>query len=162
MCFSVQGEPNFASNLIGDKHIQLNGEFVLPAEEESHTLGNVSAFLGDLGLTIRDQETGNVTVIKISAADHSVLVGHSLTVVKDRPVSVDVFDTIAIEVDPHFQTAKQKDTSAWLNINTNGFGMKVRFYKNHLDMFLTKTYGLTKDAHGLIGQLLNHSCMYSQ
>ena len=162
MCFSIQGEPDFAFNLIRDKHIQLNGQFVLPAEEESHTLGNVSTFLGDLGLTIKDQETGNITVIKVSAPDHSVLVGHSLIIVKDRPVSVDVFKSVTIKVDPHVQTTKLKDESAWLNINTNGFGMKVRFYKKHLDMFLTKTNGLTKDAHGLIGQLLNHSCMYSQ
>ena len=151
MCFSVQGEPDFAFNLIRDQHIQLNGQFVLPAEEESHTIGNVSTFLGDLGLTIKDQETGNVTVIKVSAPDHSVLVGHSLTVIKDRPVNVDVFKTVTIKVDPHVQTAKLKDESAWLSINTNGFGIKVRFYKKHLDMFLTKTNGLTKDAHGLIG-----------
>ena len=151
LCFSVQGEPDFAFNLIRDKHIQLNGQFVLPAEEESHTIGNVSTFLGDLGLTIKDQGTGNATVIKVSAPDHSILVGHSLTVVKDRPVNVDVFKTITIKVDPRVQTAKLKDESAWLNINTNGFGMKVRFHKKHLDMFLIKTNGLTKDAHGLIG-----------
>ena len=148
LCFTAQGKPDFAFNLIRDKHIQLNSQFVLPAEEESHTL---STFLGDLELIIKDQETGNVTVIKVSASDHSVLVGHSLTVVKDRPVNVDVFDRVAIKVDPHVQTANLKDEFAWLNINTNGFGMKVRFHKKHLDMFLTKTNGLTKDAHGLIG-----------
>jgi len=151
MCFSIQGEPNFAFNLIKDKYIQLNAQFVLPAEEESHTISNVSTFLGDLGLAIRNQETGDVRVIKVSASDHSVLVDHSLTVVEDKPVIVDVFKAITIKVGAHVQTNRLMDESAWLHINTDGFGIKVRFYKKHLDMFLTKTDGLTKDAHGLIG-----------
>ena len=152
MCFSIQGEPNFAFNLIRDKFIQLNAQFVLPAEEESHTIGNVSTFLGDLGLAIKNQETGDVTVIKVSASDHSVLVDHSLTVVEDKPVRVDVFNReVTIKVDTCVQTNRLMDESAWLHINTDGFGIKVRFYKKHLDMFLTKTDGLTKDAHGLIG-----------
>ena len=151
MCFSVQGEPNFAFNLIKDQYIQLNAQFVLPAEDESHTVGNVSTFLGDLGLAITDPETGNITIVKVSAPDHGVLVGHSLTVVMDKPVYVDVSKTVTIKIDAYAETTKLKDESAWLYINTDNFGIKVRFYKKHLDMFLTKTNGLTKDAHGLIG-----------
>ena len=151
MCFSVQGEPDFAFNLISDKYIKLNGQFVLPAEEESHTISNVSTFLGDLGLVITNQKTNSSTVIKVSAVDHSVLVGNSLTIVKDRPVTVNVFEKVITSVDAHVQTTRLRDESAWLFISTDGFGIKVRFYKKHLDMFLTKTNGLTKDAHGLIG-----------
>ena len=151
MCFSVQGEPDFAFNLISDKYIKLNGQFVLPAEEESHTISNVSTFLGDLGLVITNQKTNSSTVIKVSAVDHSVLVGNSLTIVKDRPVTVNVFEKVSTSVDAHVQTTRLRDESAWLFISTDGFGIKVRFYKKHLDMFLTKTNGLTKDAHGLIG-----------
>ena len=62
-----------------------------------------------------------------------------------------MFEKVTINVDAHIQTNRLKDESAWLYINTDGFGIKVRFYKKHLDMFLTKTNGLTKDAHGLIG-----------
>ena len=151
MCFSVQGEPDFAFNLISDKYIKLNGQFVLPAEDESHTIANVSTFLGDLALVIVNRDTNSTTVVKVSAVDHSVLAGNSLTIVKDKPVTVNVFEKVTINVDAHIQTNRLKDESAWLYINTDGFGIKVRFYKKHLDMFLTKTNGLTKDAHGLIG-----------
>ena len=151
MCFSVQGEPDFAFNLISDKYIKLNGQFVLPAEDESHTIANVSTFLGDLALVIVNRNTNSTTVVKVSAVDHSVLAGNSLTIVKDKPVTVNVFEKVTINVDAHIQTNRLKDESAWLYINTDGFGIKVRFYKKHLDMFLTKTNGLTKDAHGLIG-----------
>ena len=151
MCFSVQGEPDFAFNLISDKYINLNGQFVLPAEDESHTIANVSTFLGDLALVIVNRDTNSTTAVKVSAVDHSVLASNSLTIVKDKPVTVNVFEKVTISVDPHIQINRLKDESAWLYINTDGFGIKVRFYKKHLDMFLTKTNGLTKDAHGLIG-----------
>ena len=43
------------------------------------------------------------------------------------------------------QDRKIRDETAWLHVNTNaGFGLKVRFYKSHLDLYLTKTSGLTK------------------
>ena len=153
MCFSIQGEPDFAFNLIKDKYILLNAQFVLPAEDESHTVSNVSTFLGDLALAITDPETGNVTIVRVSAPDHSVQAGHILTIVMDKPVYVDVSKSVTIKVDTYAKTTKLKDESAWLYINTDNFGIKVRFYKKHLDIFLTKTKGLTKDAHGLIGKL---------
>ena len=151
MCFSIQGQPNFAFSLISDKYIQLNGQFVQPAEEESHTIANISTFLGDLGLVVKNPETGNTTVIKVSAQDHSVAVGNSLTIVKDKQVTVNVFDTVSITVDTKLHPSGLKDTSTWLYINAGGFGVKVMFYKKHLDMFLTNTTRLTKEAGGIIG-----------
>ena len=138
MCFSIQGQPDFAFNLINDKYIQLNGQFVLPTD--SHTIANVSTFLGDLGLMVKDPETGNSTIIEVSAHNHSIRVGSSLTIVKDKPVTVDVSNAVSISIDNNDQTSKTKDEAAWLYINTNsGFGLKVRFYREHLDMFFTKT-----------------------
>ena len=156
MCFSVQGEPNFAFNLISDDYIKLNAQFVLPAKDGSNTIANVSTFLGDLGMVIHNQDTDKDVVIHVSAQDHSVLVGNSLTVVKNKPVYVDVFNsTVTVNVNTNKQTAKlTKDESAWLYISTEGFGIKVRFYKKHLDMFFTETSGLSKKAHGLIGKLI--------
>ena len=154
MCFSIQGEPDFAFNLINDKYIQLNGQFVLPAEEESHTISNVSTFIGSLGLLVTSPKTGDTIAVKVSALDHSILVGDSLTIVKDKPVTVNISDSIKINVDTKIQTSRLKDESAWLYININvGFGFKVRFYKKHVDVFLTNTSGLSKTAHGLIGKL---------
>ena len=151
MCFSIQGQPNFAFSLISDKYIQLNGQFVLPAPEESHTIANVSTFLGDLGLVIKNAVSGNVTIIKVSAQDHSVTVGNSLTIIKDKPVVVEVLDKVQITVDAEAEANVLKDASTWLYVNTDGFGIKVKFYKKHLNMFMTKTSGLTKEANGIIG-----------
>ena len=65
-----------------------------------------------------------------------------------------------ITVDVNQQVNTIKDSSAWLYINIEfGFGIKVRFYKKHLDLFLTKTTGLTNKVHGLIGMNI-HVCVY--
>ena len=102
-CASVYRENlhDFAFNLISDKYIKLNGQFVLPAEDESHTIANISTFLGDLALVIVNRDTNSTTVVKVSAVDHSVLAGNSLTIVKDKPVTVNVFEKVTINVDAH-------------------------------------------------------------
>ena len=153
LCFSVQGEPDFIFTLIKDKYIQMNGQFVLPAEDESHTIANVSTFLGKIGLLLRNPSTAKAIIIKVSAQDHSVSVDNSTTVVQDRPVTVTVSNSyVTVNVDHRKQTNDRKDGSSWLYINTDfNFGLKIRFYKKHLDMFLTKTGVLTEEAHGLIG-----------
>ena len=153
MCFSMKEQSNFAYSLISDKYIKLNGLFVLPTEEESHTISNISAMLiRDLGLVVRNPKTGNTTIIKISAQDHSVAVGNSVTIIKDKSVTVQVLSNVKITIIyDNEQTSGLKDTTPWLYIKTKGFAIKVKFYENSLDMFLTKTSGLTKNASGIIG-----------
>ena len=155
MCFSMKEQSNFVYSLISDKYIKLNGLFVLPTEEESHTISNISAmFIRDLGLVVRNPKTGNTTIIKISAQDHSVAVGNSVTIIKDKPVTVQVLSNVRITIYDNEQTSGLKDTIPWLYIKTKGFAIKVKFYGNTLDMFLTKTSGLTKNASGIIGKLI--------
>ena len=155
MCFSMQELPNFTYSLINDKYITLNGLFVLPTEEASHTISNMSAMLiKDLGLVVRNPKTGNTTVIKISAQDHSLAVENSVTIIKDKSVAVQVLSNVRITIYDNQQTSGLKDTTPWLYIKTKGFAIKVKFYEKTLDMFLTKTSGLTKNASGLIGKLI--------
>ena len=154
MCFSIQGEPDFPFSLINDKYIQLHGQFVQPVEGESHTISNVTTFIGGLGMLVTSPKTSDSLAIKVSAIDHSILIGSSFTIVKNKPVTVNVSSTVLIHVDANVQATTLKDESAWLYINTDvGFGMKVKFYKKHLHLFLTNTTGLTKIAHGLIGEI---------
>ena len=100
---------------------------------------------------VKNPKTGNSTVIKVSAQDHSVTVGNSFTIVKDKPVTVNVFNSVSIKVDAKQHVNELNDASTWLYINMKDFGIKVRFYKKHLDMFLTKTNILTEKAGGIIG-----------
>lgn len=157
LCFNVQGEPDFPFSLIRDKHIQLNGVFVLPAEEESDSISHGASFLGMLGMVFWSPVTGRVNIIKVFAHDRSVVVGDStLTVVNNKKVNLDITDVAVISIHDVTLPGDTKNVFAWLSINTNlGLSFTVRFYKKHLDLFLTNTSGLTKEADGLIGKYSN-------
>lgn len=150
LCFNVQGEPDFPFSLISDKQVQLNGVFVLPAEDENVNISLGASFLGMLGIVLLGPKTN---IIKVSAQDRSVVVGDStVAVTNNKQVNLDITDVIIISVHT-VNLPNAKNEFAWLNINTDlGFSLTVRFYKKHLDMFLTNTSGLTKEVHGLIGK----------
>ena len=153
LCYSVQGQPDFMFSLIKDKYIQLNAQFVLPADDESHTIANVSTFLGDLGLSLTSPDTGSTTAILVSARDHSIKVENEHIVVGSKPVSVKISNTSVTATVYAEVEEKLKDESAWLYIDSDiGFGIKIRFYKKHLDMMITKSDGLTSEAGGLVGK----------
>jgi len=154
LCFSIQGQPDFMFSLIKDKYVQLNAQFVLPASDESNTIANVSTFLGNLGLLLRCPISNKPTIIKVSAQDHSIHFGNNMIVVDDKPIKVMVSCDSSINVTVAAEVQeKLKDETAWLYLSTEyGFGMKVRFYKKHLDLMILGNGGLTIEADGLMGE----------
>lgn len=58
-------------------------------------------------------------------------------------------------MDTEVVQTKINDESAWLYIKSEvGFGLKIRFYKQHLDMMITDHNGLTSEANGLMGKCI--------
>ena len=154
LCFSVQGQPDFMFSLIQDKYVNLNAKFVLPTGAKSNTISNFSTLIGDLGLTLYNPVSGNVTVIKVSAQDQSISIDDSKTIIKDMLVTIKLLSnfSVTISIDKHKEENTLKDETALVSINTElGFGLKVKFYKKHMDMILTEISTLTKSAHGMIG-----------
>ena len=155
MCFSVQGEPYFTFNLINDKYVKLNAQFVLPAKEESHTISNVSTLLGNLGLLLRCPITGNTKTILVSAEDRTIKVGDFVTTVHKKALVVDIKGKllqVLVSINPNEDPHKPTDESPCLHVNTDlGFALNIKFYKKHLNMFIANSTGLTENAHGLIG-----------
>ena len=143
-------------SLIKDKHVQLNGQFVLPSNDESNTIANVSTFLGNLGLLLRSPETGKTLLAKVSAQDHSIKIADQYITMNTRPINIIVSTDYNITVSiGTIEYHEMKDESAWLDIKTDvGFALKIRFYKKHLDMMITRSDGLTSEADGLIGNSL--------
>jgi len=153
LCYSVQGQPDFMFILIKDKHVQLNAQFVLPASDESNTIANVSTFLGNLGLLLRSPSTGKYLIVKVSAQEHSVHIGDETVIVEDVPVQVRITSDLNITTTLDDKTWKVKNS--WLYLNTElGIGMKIRFFKKHLDMVITTGDGLTTRAEGLMGKFI--------
>jgi len=158
LCYSVQGEPDFMFSLIKDKYLQLNAQFVLPAIDESDTIDGVSTFLGNLGILLRNPKNGKSMAIKVNAQDHSVKIGDETEIVVDVPVKVWISKDFNITASL-FAEGKimNKIYGARLQLNTAfGFGIRIRFYKKHLDMMITKSEGLTSEADGLMGKPLTY------
>ena len=145
------------SSLIRDKYVKLNAQFVLPASDESNTIANVSTFLGNLGLLLRSPKTGKTVSAKMSARDHSIKVDDELVKIDNNPVTVTISTEYNITVDIGTKVDKG---SAWLTIKTDvGFGMKIRFYKKHLDLMITNNEGLTNESDGLMGKSVILCCI---
>ena len=161
LCYSVQGQPDFMFSLINDKYVQLNAQFVLPASDESNTIANVSTFLGNLGLLLRSPSTGKSVIVKVSAQEHSVQIGDETVIVEDVPIQVKISRDLNITTTVGGKAqVKMKDENAWLYLNTElGIGMKIRFFKKHLDMVITTSDGLTARAEGLMGKLISFTAL---
>ena len=88
------------------------------------------------------------------AQDHSIQISDITVIVKDKPVEIliardfNITTTHSAEVQE-----KLKDETVWVYLEAEfGFGMKIRFYKKHLDMMITRSDGLTSEADGLMGK----------
>ena len=153
LCYSVQGQPDFMFSLINDKYVELNAQFVLPASDESNTIANVSTFLGDLGLHLKSPKSGKTLSAIMSAKDHSIKVGDEYIAMNKRPFTVMVSIDNNITVSAGTEEHNLRDEIAWFRIITDiGFGIKVKFFKKHLDLMITNNEGLTNKADGLMGK----------
>ena len=152
LCFSVQGIPDFIFNLFSDKNLLLNAKFALPKIEESRLLINSSTFIEQMGLIVKQPVTNMVTKAKISALDHSILIGNNLIIVEDHPITVNILNNSVTTVIEDTSVNLDQDETAWVKVMTNiGFSLKFKFVKKHLDYIITDTTGLTTEAHGIQG-----------
>ena len=128
--------------------------FVSPAEDESVNISPGASFLGMLGIVLQSSVTATrkANIIRVFAQDRSVVVGESttVTIANNEQVNLNVTE-VAISVST-VSSLDAKDEFTWLKVYTQiGFSITIRFYKKHLDLFITDASGLTKEAHGLIG-----------
>ena len=151
-CFSVQGIPGFIFTLFSDQKILLNAKFSLPKIEESRFLFNSLTFIEQIGLTVKQPVTNKLTKAKISALDHSVLIGDDLVIVEDHPITIKIFNDSVTTVIEDTSVNHDYDETAWIKIITNaGFNLKFKFVKKHLDYVITDITGLTAETHGIQG-----------
>ena len=93
--------------------------------------------------------------VKVSAQAHTLQIGGETVTVKNVPVQVVINSDFIITTKIVYDEVQEIITygTAWLYINTEfRFGMKIKFYKIHLDMVITKSDGLTTEAGGLMGR----------
>lgn len=154
ICYSLQGEPYFAFNLISDPVISINSYFIPP--EKGKNLTEFATFLGDIGILVQPEQCMgncvpyNITKIVISASDRSVLIEGSKTKVKDRNVQVLVDDSIAT-VKLGIVLGKGDHPSLTVTIKYPPLAFKVQFVNEHLDLIVKDFSGISSSAHGIMG-----------
>lgn len=156
LCFSVQGEPDFIFNLFSDVNIQVNAKFSLPHPDESRAIMNSSTFIQDVGLTFKGINNKTTTTkIKLSALDHSVTVSDNIINVGNKPITITIIKGSAqIEISSETAVTESLDETAPIKIVCDvGFAVKVTFVKRHIDMVISDTTGLSKNAHGIQGMV---------
>ena len=147
-------------NLLSDLNIQMNAKFASPTPDESRYIVNGSTFLQELGILLK--ENNGITHVKISSLDHTVMVENTLTVIKDKPVTISITNgSIKVLITKEIDEMPVIDETPWVTIKSDiGFQLKVKFFKKHLDMIITDTSGLTKYVHGIQGMDMCHCiCM---
>ena len=158
MCYSLQGEPYFAFNLISDPTISINSYFIPPENENS----KASTFLGDIGILVQPEECKghcnpeDITKIAISASDRSVLLGGSRTKLKNRHVKVFVENgTATIKLGNVLR--KEDHPSLTMTVAQPPLSFIVQFVNEHLDLIVRDFSGISSSAHGIMGKSCVHS-----
>ena len=156
MCYSLQGEPYFAFNLISDPIISINSYFIPP--EKGNTLNEFATFLGDIGILVQPEECkGNcdqddITKIAISASDRSVLLDGSRTKLTNRHVQVFV-DNSTATIKLGSVLRKEDHPSLTVTIKQPPLAFTVQFVNEHLDLIVRDFSGISSSAHGIMGKL---------
>ena len=157
MCYSLQGEPYFAFNLISDPIISINSYFIPP--EKGNTLNEFTTFLGDIGILVQPEECkGNcnqddITKIAISASDRSVLLDGSRTKLKNRHVQVFVENSTAT-IKLGSVLRKEDHPSLTVTIKWPPLAFTVQFVNEHLDLIVKDFSGISSSAHGIMGKFI--------
>ena len=163
MCYSLQGEPYFAFNLISDPIVSINSYFIPP--EKGNALNEFATFLGDIGILIQPEECkdncdhDDITKIAISASDRSVLLGGSKTKLTNRHVQVFVENSTAT-IKLGSVLKKEDHPSLTVTIKQPPLAFKVQFVNEHLDLIVKDFSGISSSAHGIMGRLYMHSYVY--
>ena len=155
MCFSLQGEPYFAFNLISDLTISINSYFIPP--ENGKAFSEFATFLGDIGILVQPEECKghcdqeDITKIAISASDRSVLLGGSRTKLKNRHVKVFVENgTATIKLGNILR--KEDHPSLTVTVKQPPLSFIVQFVNEHLDLIVKDFSGISSSAHGIMGK----------
>ena len=146
LCYTVQGQPGSAFNLISNDKFYMNALYVPNSGQRNAT------WIGSLGFVIgNDQQSSNSTKLIIDATSKSISVGNE--------INLDAKDIRKLhlkngEVLTSMSNTKKHKGSPCVSFILEDVGLQftVRFTRKHLEMFWQSMRRLSKDSHGLIGE----------
>ena len=155
LCYSIQGYPGLAFNLISNQDFIINALFIDSIGDEKE-----ATWIGKLAVIPRHANKSE-SVIFDSVKQEVVLVdqGHFRASVVDK-ISFDESGKMSVKFTPGI--AKQAgNPTVHVKYDKPLASFDVTFYSNHLDVNLNLKYDSVPDIHGLMGMLINClSCIH--
>ncbi len=153
LCFTVQGERDFAFNLISTDRVDINALFVADSVREEVT------WMGALGIIVQGENYygANKTSLRFDAKTKTVSVGNKLTL---KAAGVDTLHfkngkLMITEKGPEDKGNDLEHPSVCVNLEDVGLHFHVTFFGEHLDIFwnsVTIDNEGNKHVHGLVGK----------
>ena len=143
LCYSIQGYPGLAFNLIHNKHFVINAEFI-----DSMGDATDATWIGKLAVIVKRSNSSNAVVFDSVKQQVTVVEKGSFKAafIKDIEFtengSIKFVHSIPIQVG---------NPTVHVRYDKPKVEFDVTFYKNHLDINLNVQYEALHDLHGLIG-----------
>lgn len=146
LCYTVQGEHDFAFNLISNENMQMNARFVPDSRRDEVT------WIGSLGIVVKNThyQGQNTTSIRFDSRGNQIHINDRVTLQAKSIESLTFRNgKLLLSEDPiieHFHYP-----SVHVNLEDLGMRFTVNFTGEHLDMMWNSIVGKTH-SHGLIGK----------
>ncbi len=149
LCYSVQGEHDFAFNLISNKLLQMNALFIADSKRDEIT------WIGELGVVVRNgtkKQNGNSTSLRFCAKEQVVCIGDK---VKLNANGVDrlTFSNGKLSISERLEEGDLERPEVLMEFPDFGISFTVVFVRGkHLDMIWNKVEPNMGKSHGMIGK----------
>lgn len=149
LCYTVQGEHNFAFNLISNEHMQMNALFVPDSVREEVT------WIGSLGVIVQNThfQGSNVTRLQFDAKVNLIHINGKVTL-EAKNIDEITFRNGKLIISEGPIVDGFHYPSVRVNLQDQGMVFTVNFTGEHLDMMWNKLKG-NQHSHGLIGKKIS-------
>ena len=151
LCYTVQGEHDFAFNLISNKMLHMNAMFVADSRREEVT------WLGSMGIIVQNSQykTSNATYLRFETKGKRIYIGDKVTL-EAKNIEKLNFNKGKLTISEATPFEGFRYPSVLVDFQDVGLNFTVKFMNEHLDLFWHSTSAgrNTKDSHGIIGELV--------
>ena len=148
LCFTVQGEHNFAFNLISNEKVQVNAMF-LPDSRRSEV-----TWMGSIGITVMNigykNFKSNATSLRFVAKENVVYIGDKVVLLA-RNIEKLTFTNGKLNISEAPPVEGFKYPEVLVDLQDVSLSFSIKFMNEHLDIFWRSTGVQTVNSHGLIG-----------
>ena len=150
LCYTVQGEHDFAFNLIGNDMVFMNAMFVPDSYRDEVT------WLGTIGIVVNSKgyKKSNQTKLRFEAIVNKIHLDNKMILEAKNIEKITIEDgKVIISEAPPFEGYRQPFVR--VDLKDAELSFSVKFMTEHLDMYWHSTGESFTDSHGLIGNQMN-------